>query len=496
MHYRLSAVRPDSHFLTVVCTLRHLTGSTVELQLPAWRPGRYELQHFAKNIRQFVVFNGAGQPLPFRKVSKDRWLVDTGGADTVVAQYEYYAAVINAGSSFVSPDLLYVNPVNLCLYALDRLNEPCVLELDLPAGWRVACGLTQTGAASFSATDFYALADSPLLASATLRAVPFVVRNVAFRVWIEGPVSSFAPARIVADFSRFAETQMALFGEFPEPDYHFLVVLMPDAVYHGVEHRNSTVLVLGPHHEGEGLYQDLLGVSAHELFHAWNIVRIRPTELLPYDFTREQYFPTCFVAEGITTYYGDLTLRRAGVFSDGQYLKEVQVLIKRHFDNADQAVQSLTEASWDLWLDGYEKGIPGRKVSVYHKGAIVSLMLDLFLRRLTNHARSLDDVLRQLWHRFGRPFVGYTMDDYRAVVANVAGQPMDAYFDLCITGRVSLLPALNELLAFVALRVVVDEAGAARLAELTDPIGRAERSRWLTNGPAPVDLASGGIVPA
>jgi predicted metalloprotease with PDZ domain len=121
-----------------------------------------------------------------------------------------------------------------------------------------------------------------------------------------------------------------------------------------------------------------LGVSSHELFHAWNIIRIRPKEMLPYDFTKENYFRTCFVAEGCTTYYGDLFLKRAGVFSDETYIKELQVYMKRHFENCAHATQSLADSSFDLWLDGYEKGIPNRKVSVYHKGALVALVLDLF----------------------------------------------------------------------------------------------------------------------
>jgi predicted metalloprotease with PDZ domain len=133
------------------------------------------------------------------------------------------------------------------------------------------------------------------------------------------------------------------------------------------------MIVLGPDDEGEGLYADLLGVSSHELFHAWNIIRIRPKEMLPYDFTKENYFRTCFVAEGCTTYYGDLFLKRAGVFNDETYIKELQVYMKRHFENSAHATQSLTDSSFDLWLDGYEKGIPNRKVSVYHKGALVGI---------------------------------------------------------------------------------------------------------------------------
>ena len=494
MHYRLSADPNLPHYIAVEARLTNVTTPQIELQLPAWRPGRYELQHFAKNIQQFDVVDGDGQPLPFRKITKDRWLVQTNGTTELTARYNYYALLptpnlLNAGSSFVDDTLLYVNPINLCLYADGRMDELCTVKLTIPDDWTVACGLEPVDSHVFRAADFYELVDCPLLAAPVLQHVQYEVRGVSFHVWVHGgrrtdgdPV--FDAAQIRRDFSRFTEKQMAIFGEFPERDYHFLTLVLPIAHYHGVEHRNSTVLVLGPNDEGPGLYQDLLGVASHELFHAWNIIRIRPAELLPYDFTRENYFPTGFVAEGLTTYYGDLTLRQSGVFDDEAYFKELQVLLKRHFENNGRAAQSLVESSWDLWLDGYEKGIPNRKVSIYQKGAIAALMLDLHLRRLTDHARSLDDVMRLLWERFGRPFVGYTLADYRAVTENVAGESLDWYYDLCIFGNQPLEAKLNEYLAWVGLAVIYDEhtpqhPGGIRLLELNDADGRAQRARWL-----------------
>ena len=418
MQYRLSADRILPHYIAVEARLATVNTPTVELQLPAWRPGRYELQHFAKNIQRFAVVDGVGQPLPFRKLTKDRWLVQTNGASDITVLYNYYALLptpnqLNAGSSFISDTLLYVNPVNLCLYAGGRIDEPCTLELAIPDGWMVACGLEQVSHKTFRAADFYELVDCPLMAAPVMQHIQYEVHNTTFHVWIQGGRRTdgdptFNADRLVRDFSLFSEQQIDLYGEFPERDYHFLTLILPVAHYHGVEHRNSTVLVLGPNDEGEGLYQDLLGVASHELFHAWNIIRIRPVELLPYDFTKENYFQTCFVAEGVTTYYGDLMLRQSGVFDEAAYLKELQVLFKRHFENNGRATQSLAESSWDLWLDGYEKGVPDRKVSVYHKGAVAALILDLHIRRLTNHARSLDDVMRIMWERFGKPFVSVT----------------------------------------------------------------------------------------
>lgn len=498
MHYRLSADPNLPHYIAVEARLSDITTADVGLQLPAWRPGRYELQQFARNIQRFEIVDNGGKPLPFRKITKDRWRVQANGITELVIRYNYYALLttpnqLNAGTSFISDTLLYVNPVNLCLYAEGRIDEPCTLELTIPHTWTVACGLStdpaQADARMLWASDFYELVDCPLIAAPVLQHIQYELNGILFHVWVQGGRRTdgnptFNASRIVDDFSRFSARQFDLYGEFPERDYHFLTLVLPVPYYHGVEHRNSTVLVLGPNDEGEGLYQDLLGVSSHELFHAWNIIRIRPVELLPYDFTQENYFETCFVAEGVTTYYGDLMLRQSGVFTDEAYLKEVQVLVKRHFENNGRAFQSLVESSWDLWLDGYDKGVPDRKVSVYHKGAIAALMLDLHIRRLTDHARSLDDVMRLMWQQFGKPFVGYTLADYRAITEAVAGEPLDWYYDLCIFGNQPLEAKLNDYLAWVGLQIAheepsADQPGGIRLLEIDDEDSRRQRARWF-----------------
>lgn len=479
MFYRLSAQNPTSHFINIECQIDSLHTDLVELQLPTWRPGRYEIQNFAKNIQQFDVFNLKNEPLPYQKITKDRWRVQLNGNESIVVRYNYFANIQNAGSSYVDEHLFYVNPVNLCIYTDEKLTEFCSLQLDIGADFQIACGL-QKNQNTLLAKDYYELVDSPILASASLQCQTYEVAQTKFHIWIEGNIKPNW-FQILTDFQKFTAAQIAMMGSFPESEYHFINLILPTPYYHGVEHRHSTMVVLGPDDEGEGLYADLLGVSSHELFHAWNVIRIRPKELLPYDFTRENYFPTCFVVEGATTYYGDLMLRRAGVFDDNAYYRELQTYLKRHFETSRFASQSLIESSWDLWLDGYDKGIPNRKVSVYQKGALVSLILDLTIRKIHQHKKSLDDVMYILWQRFGIPFVGYTLKDYESIVTEVAGESLDWYWQDCIRTNATLEVHLNQALSWVGLQMVTFSDGTVQLQELEDDRAILQRNKWLND---------------
>jgi predicted metalloprotease with PDZ domain len=488
MHYQISVSDPSSHYLSITYTIPEINSEHIEIQLPAWRPGRYEIQNFAKNIQFIEAISKTGQKLPLNKITKDRWRLETMGENEVQINYTYYAAIQNAGSSYVDADLWYLNFINFCFYTEGRINDACKVTLNLPADFQIACGLTffwdlvegipRGYTNMLGAKDFYELVDSPLLASASLQKCDYQVDHIQFRIWMHGNLKPNWK-RIEHDFERFSAEQIAMMGEFPEQDYHFLNLILPTAFYHGVEHRNSTMVVLGPDDEGEGLYTDLLGVSSHELFHAWNIIRIRPKEMLPYDFTKENYFATCFVAEGCTTYYGDLFLKRSGVFDQEAYLKELQVYMKRHFEHSGAARQSLVESSFDLWLDGYEKGIPDRKVSVYHKGALAALILDLYIRKKTDHVHSLDDIMRLLWSRFGKPFVGYTIQDYIDIAEEVAGESLGWYWKDCIYGNIPLDERLNEALSFVGLQMTIFANGNIQLNELDDFKAGLQRDKWL-----------------
>lgn len=461
IHYYVSFENPLTYYVQLQMTFEVPAGGpeTVELQLPAWRPGRYELQNFAQKIQRVEVVDAATQQLlPTRKTTKDRWEVRQAQGRTVQVHYNFYAHQMDAGGSWLDETQLYLNPVQGFMYVEGRQQEACQVHLQLPEGWQIACGLPQSGPNVLQAQSFDHLADSPLIASPTLQYRNYEVQGLPFYVWIQGECS-VDWTRIVADFRAFSAEQLALFGSFPAQDYHFLNQILPYKHYHGVEHLNSTVIVLGPAEllMTEGLYKELLGVSCHELFHSWNIKSIRPAEMQPYDYTKENYFRTCFIAEGITTYYGEYLLARAGVRTAAQYFQELNTVLRKHYDDYGRHNLSLADASMDLWLDGYKPGIPDRKVSVYHKGALAALLLDLTIRLLTAHARSLDDVMRRLWEEFGKTGVGYTEEDYQRIVREVAGRDMQTYFDKFIYGTAPLEEPLNRALGFVGCTLRAEE---------------------------------------
>ena len=434
--------------------------STTFLQMPAWRPGRYELGNFAKNLLGFRVLDAENRTLPFEKVSKDRWQLNTLNVGEVKVHYQVYAAEMNGGSTWLDEEQIYINFINCTLYPEGRQEENYRIHLKLPDDYEIACGLPEVAKHTLEAPDFYRLVESPLIASASLTHWTYQVADTNFHLWFQGQVN-LCKADTLRDFEAFTRNQIETLGDFPCDDYHFLFQFLPYRSYHGVEHFNSTIIILGPAEEikqNSKLYHDFIGVSSHELFHTWNIIRIRPAEMMPYDYTRENYFLTGYVAEGVTTYYGDLFLARSGAISKSAYFNDLNKLFKRHFENFGRFNYSLAASSYDLWLDGYVPGVPNRKVSIYVKGAIVSLMLDLSLRRITEQRASLDDLIRRLWQDFGKQQKGYRPEDIIRISSELAGEDMQLFFDKFIYGTEPVEEVLNHLLRTVGCQLNVTEA--------------------------------------
>lgn len=446
IRYRISCPNPLNHIVHISLQFElNQAQQQQEIWLPLWRPGRYELANYAKNVIKTEALAENGRPLGIKKKSKSKWLVTTEEARVVNIQYQYFACQMDAGNSWLHDDQLYLNFINCLMYLPDRMDEEVEVELDVPASYNIACSLRREGKRLF-AKNYHEAADSPVMASDRLQHFSYEVDDITFHIWYKGEIA-IDTNRLLEDFRKFTKPQLALFGGLPAKEYHFLYQFLPYRLYHGVEHANSTVITIGAGAEDkiEDLYENLLGISSHELFHAWNVSRIRPQKLIPYDFSQEMYFETGYVAEGFTTYYGDLMLVKGGVYGLDWYLQALNRVLKRHFLNPGRSNLSVVDSSVDLWLDGYSAGAPHRRSSIYVEGAVIALLLDLYIRLKSEAQSSLDDVMRTLWNDFGQTGQGYEKEDIEAITEKLCGQPVSEFFSAYVDGVEPAGPLLATL---------------------------------------------------
>jgi len=460
MKYIVSYQNPNNHYIDIEFIIDKIDTNTIEVQLPAWRPGRYELGNFAKNIQKWDAFNANGKKLNSKKVKKDAWRIETKNTAQVHIKYNYFSNEINAGSSYLDDKQLYINGVNCFLYLKDRQDEACELELQIPKNYTIATGLNKKSKNKFTTKDFHELVDCPLIASNSLKHHTFNESKVKFHIWFQGECKPDFK-KLEVDFKKFIKQQVKAFGGFPVSEYHFLFQILPHRTYHGVEHSNSTVISLGPSYDimrTEGWYNELLGVSSHELYHTWNVKQIRPIEMLPYDYSQENYTELGYLDEGVTTYFGDKFLLTSKVFDWTQYSKTFNQLLERHFNNFGVNNYSVAQSSFDTWLDGYVKGAPGRKGSIYTEGALIAFMTDIFILQNTNNKKSLNDVMKILYNDYAKKGKGVSDKGYKSVIEKVSGASYSNIYKNYLHGTKDYSSILKASLKYIGCDLEVRAA--------------------------------------
>ena len=443
MKYVVSYKDSERHFIDFKLIIDSKGLSKIKLQLPSWRPGRYELGNFAKNIKDFNVLCRDNKKVRFSKKTKDLWELECQYSDQIIITYSYYAHELNAGSTYLDENQLYINPVNCMFYNSQDTNLEYEIEFKLPSDFKIYTSLENTGNNTLKATNFDQLADSPIIASNSAQQRSLTINNINFSFCFQGEVK-VNWEKMLKDFTSFINYQINIFGSFPHKKFLFLFQITPYSSYHGVEHHHSTVILLGPSYDVfKNLYKELLGVSSHELYHVWNVKGIRPSDMLPYDFSKENYTEMGYVTEGVTTYMGDRILYESGVFSTDQYFKELEKLFQRHFHSDGRNHYSVSESSFDTWLDGYVQGIPGRKVSIYVEGALIALICDAKIKKGTGHKKSLHDVMRAMYSG-SKEITSYDMNDYKSTLEAISGESFSSIFDKIIYGKEDFMDFLEE----------------------------------------------------
>lgn len=451
LQYTLHFPAPHTHYVDVTVKIPTCGRSPFELRMAVWTPGSYLVREYSRHVENVQAQTVSGVPLSVRKVSKNRWYVAADEAGSVLVTYRVYCREMSVRTNWVDADFALLNGAPTFLSLVEDIARPHDINVVLPSNWgTVMTGLLhrpEVGRYSYRAVDFDTLVDTPILAgnptvhSFKVGGKPHYLANEAEAgVW-DGPGSARDTEKLVRAHWRMWG------GGLPYDQYLFINMLTQAGG--GLEHRNSTVLMANRWStRSRKSYLDWLRLVSHEYFHVWNVKRLRPAELGPFDYEREVYTKNLWVAEGVTAYYTELGVRRAGLCSDSEYFEALSTLIRRLQTTPGRLVHPLEMASYDAWIKLYrgDENTPNTSISYYVKGAVVAFLLDAKIRRATDDAKSLDDMLRLAYARHSGE-MGFTREEFRSLAEEVSGVPLGSWFVTVLetTEELDYADALNWL---------------------------------------------------
>ena len=468
--YRVAMPDPGSHFFHVQVRYEDVR-APLEFRFPSFSPGGWRIDEVAANVLDLTAADGRGRPLAATKVTTKTWRIDRPADGVAVVSYRIYAN--ERGTPYtarLNDRLAHANLACILGYVPERQRASARLSVAPFGDWTVASSLAEAPDAkgSFGAADFDALADGIVIAGHWTE-MTFQEGGTRYRLEFSQPPEQ-RDRKVVDDVRAIVREASAVFGETPFDRYMFVYLLEPETGRGGIEHLFGTSIGMpADSFEEREAYRRFLGVTSHEFFHAWNVKRMRPAGLGPFDYTKEAPTHNLYVAEGFTSYYGGLVQARSGVIKRDEYFKSLAESLVTDRNNAGTKAKSLESFSWDWWLDSDIPYLTFR--TNYTRGALVALVLDLEIREATRGARSLDDVMRGLYKRTGLRATGYTDAELREALARDGAPGMDARLDALVRS-----PGTLDVAAALA------RAGIEVVPDPETPVGPATGWRSATKG--------------
>lgn len=438
VHYVVRFPAPVTHYAEIEAAFP--TGGKPELTLflPVWTPGSYMVREFARNLEDVLAFTPAGTPLAMAKTRKNRWQVTTGGTASIMVRYRVYCREMTVRTNWVDENFALLNGAATFLTILDSAARPHHVHIELPPNWKLSIsGMHEASPNSFEAADYDTLVDSPILAGNPV-VHEFEVAGKKHFLVNQGETLLWDGPRAAADTRRIVEQNLRLWGSLPYDKYVFLNLIVDAGG--GLEHKNSFTIMSSRYAtRTRKSYLGWLGLVSHEYFHAWNVKRLRPKELGPFDYENEVYTPNLWVAEGFTDYYSGLLLRRAGLVTDAEYLgtgppgelwsDSLSAHIGALQTTPGRLSQPLATASYDAWIKAYrpDENSGNTSISYYTKGSVVAWLADARMRQRSGGQRGLDDLMRLAFARYAGK-LGYTMEDFVGVASELAGFDLRPWF--------------------------------------------------------------------
>ena len=465
VRYRLFWAEEPPYTYRITMQLAPSRGPYTDLRMPAWRPGRYILQNYAGALYHFSARTLNGTPLPWKKIDKDTWRIfHQGGISTIEVSYRVDARTLDAGSSYQGGSLIYFNPITLFLYAVGRIEERCVLELpDLPASWAVATALPAKSKRQYEASSYHHLVDAPFVMAPSLRQAQTACEGATIFVHFWGEVGAKNLNSFLSDLCKIIQVQKQIWGELPLSEYHFIYILVPFQMRHAVEHENCAVFVLPQSGaRDESSLKSFLGISAHEFFHVWNVKRLRPAAMWPYDYNNPPMTSLHWLTEGVTDYYTSLSLARAGFLSESEYWTQLSDFLQRLENSWVYQNFSPAEQSLDSWHATSPYRPAFLQASFYASGKRLGFLLDMFLRRESGGRYRLDDLLRYLYRTYYKQGRGLPEEGVWEALIHLLGaqkkSAVESFWRRYVEGRERL--SYKEFLAGLPIEVEEHEGPA------------------------------------
>ena len=435
--YTVSMSKPATHLLEVEMRLAWATmPEKAELKMPVWTPGSYLIREYARHVESFAVKNQNGTDLTWRKTNKNTWQIDTKGAKEIVVSYNVYANELTVRTNELNDEHAFFNNAALLMFPKDQLKTASTVKVIPFGNWKVATGLPKVEGQvnTFRAENFDILYDSPFEVS-DFKEINFDVQGKPHRYVVTGEGNYDLP-KIARDTAKIIEEAYKIFGDLPYNDYLFILNTRGGG---GLEHLNSTALQFN-RFNFTTKYKDFLSLVAHEYFHLWNVKRIKPDALGPFDYENENYTKLLWFAEGGTAYYESVLLRRANLITADEFFdfRETQILALQNRPGRFEA--SLEDSSFDAWIKYYrqDENAINNQVSYYDKGEVVNFLLDVEIRTASGGAKSMDDVLRYLYAEYAKKNKNYSPEDFQKTCEMMAGKSLDDFFERYVRGTADI----------------------------------------------------------
>jgi len=431
IRYTVRFPAPETHYLEVEAVYPTGGRPHVDLFMAVWTPGSYLVREYARHVENVTVRGPGGRALTIQKSAKNRWRADTGGAPTVTVTYRVYGREMTVRNNWVESSFAMLNGAPTFISLVGGSSRPHEVRLELPSGWKTSSTAMLPVAGqphTYRAEDFDTLVDSPIvLGNSLIR--EFEVAGKRHFLVLEGETAFFDVDEAVKGVRQIVEAGGQVMGGRYDYPHYFVLYVITDAGG-GLEHKNSFLGLAGRYTtRNRRAYLGWLGLTAHEYFHNWNIKRLRPVELGPFDYENEVYTKALWIAEGFTDYYAGLLVKRPGLSTRDEYFEELTGQIEAVQSVPGRLVTAADMSSYDAWIKQYrpDENTPNTTINYYSKGAVIAFLLDARIRRATNGAKSLDDAMRLAYERYSGAR-GFTAEQFYQTMSDAAGTDLRSWF--------------------------------------------------------------------